>query len=114
MPQLRILTNVELDAARSEELLHKASAEVADMLGKAERFVMVVIEGGHHMSMGGSNEACAYLELKSIGLPEERTAEFSSRLANFVEAHLAIHAPRVYIEFANAERHMWGWDGKTF
>ena len=114
MPQLKIQTNVEIDPSRREDLIHKASSEVADMLGKPEKFVMIILETECDMSMSGSTEACAYLELKSIGLPQDRTTEFSSRLCNFIEAHLAIAPERTYIEFTDIERHLFGWDSKTF
>ncbi|ADC61934.1 hypothetical protein Alvin_0991 [Allochromatium vinosum DSM 180] len=46
MPTLRLLTNVEIAADSRPELLARASRTVADLLGKPESYVMVILEGG--------------------------------------------------------------------
>jgi phenylpyruvate tautomerase PptA (4-oxalocrotonate tautomerase family) len=114
MPLLRIQTNVPRTAEETEELLRRASATVAELLGKPERYVMVSIEHAPHMYFGGSADGLAYCELKSIGLPEDRTAEISERMCGLLGEHLGIGSDRVYIEFADAQRHLWGWNGATF
>jgi phenylpyruvate tautomerase PptA (4-oxalocrotonate tautomerase family) len=114
MPLLKIQTNQAVDADRQKTLLTRASQAVADMLGKPERYVMVSVEHNPAMLFGGSDAPLAYLELKSIGLPESRTAEFSKALAGLLADDLGLPADRIYIEFADAPRAMWGWDGGTF
>ncbi len=114
MPTLKIQTNVELALGARAELLRAASQEVAEMLGKPERYVMLILELTPAMSFGGDTSPLAYLELKSLGLPEQRTAELSAGLCALVQAHLGVPADRVYIEFASPPRHMFGFDGGTF
>jgi len=114
MPLLQIDTNQILDDAAQQKLLAEASHSVADMLGKPERYVMVAFEHKPAMRFAGSGEALAYLELKSIGLPESKTVELSQALTELMQQHLGVAADRVYIEFADAPRHMWGWNGGTF
>ncbi|HHH44215.1 MAG TPA: hypothetical protein ENK49_08760 [Gammaproteobacteria bacterium] len=114
MPLLRIQTSQAVAADTGKGLLSKASQAVADMLGKPERYVMVSLEHNPDMLFGGSDEPLAYLELKSIGLPEANTAEFSRRLADLLGDELGLPADRIYIEFADAPRAMWGWNGGTF
>lgn len=114
MPLLKIQTNKPLDADTGKALAAAASAVVAEMLGKPERYVMISVEHNPAMLFGGEDTPLAYLELKSIGLPENRTAQFSATLADLIEQQLGIPAERVYIEFADALRHLWGWDGGTF
>lgn len=114
MPYLMVQTNVELDNERRDQLITAASEKVAALLGKPERYVMIAVESGVPMSFAGEQAPCVYLELKSIGLPDEQTTTLSSSLAALMEHFLGISQDRVYIEFANAERHMWGFDGKTF
>ena len=113
MPYLKIQTNQHLDPEQSHTLINKASKLVASELGKPENYVMVALTPPVPMLFAGSNEPTAYLELKSIGLPESRTADLSMALCNLM-ADLNIDPNRVYIEFADAPRSMWGWDGKTF
>ncbi len=114
MPYLKIQTNVPVDPETNTVLLAKASQLTAEQLGKPERYVMVVLEAGRPMVFAGSDAPLAYLELKSIGLPGTATPTLSSALAGLMEAELGISQDRVYIEFADAPRHMWGWNGATF
>jgi hypothetical protein len=114
MPLLKILTNVPLLPERREWLLAAASRAVAGMLGKPERYVMATLETGVPMIFAGSHAPCAYLELKSIGLPDDRTAELSRALCDALGPLLQVAPERTYIEFSNAEPHLWGWNGETF
>ena len=114
MPLLTIETNISLDAREAQALSLKASAHVAGMLGKPESYVMVSVRPGSIMSFGGNDSPCAMLELKSLGLPEEQTTAFSDSLCGFISTETGIPASRIYIQFSNPQRHLWGWDGKTF
>lgn len=114
MPMLKIKTNQPLDADLQKTLLSSAAQEVAAMLSKPERYVMVSLEHNPAMLFGGSDAPLAYLELKSIGLPTSRTPDLSSSLCKLMQEQLGLAADRVYIEFADAPRAMWGWNGGTF
>ncbi len=114
MPLLRIQTNRAVAEADQAGLIRQASARVAALLGKPERYVMVTLEHNPAMLFGGSDAPLAYLELKSIGLPANRTGELSKALCELMQQELDIAGDRVYIEFADAARNMWGWDGGTF
>ncbi len=96
------------------DLLKAASAATADMLGKPEAYVMVLVQAGQAMQFADSSTHCAYLELKSIGLPGDQTSVFSTRLCTLIEEMLGVPANRIYIEFQDAPRHLWGWDKRTF
>ena len=113
MPLLKIQTNIALENAQQQALLTQASKQLAEALGKPERYVMVALQPQSQMSFGRTDDPVAYLELKSIGLPETKTAELSAMLCNLM-AGFNIPADRVYIEFADAPRKMWGWNGGTF
>lgn len=114
MPLLSITTNQSLDDSDRPAALKALSQAVAGALGKPERYVMISYRHNADMLFGGDDAPLAYLELKSIGLPGERTGELSAALAEAMREHLGIPADRVYVEFADAERHMWGWNGGTF
>jgi len=114
MPYLSVHTNVEIDDSGQTALLTKASGTVASMLGKPESYVMVHLHAGQAMAFAGSREPLAYLQLKSLGLPEEKTPAFSEILCGLMQSELEIDPGRVYIEFVGPERHMWGWDNRTF
>jgi phenylpyruvate tautomerase PptA (4-oxalocrotonate tautomerase family) len=114
MPFLRIQTNAYLSEADTKSLAAKSSALVAGQLGKPERYVMSAVETNSAMQFAGSDEPLAYLELKSIGLPESITADVSHALCELLAAETGISPERIYIEFADAQRKMWGWNGSTF
>lgn len=114
MPLLTMRTNISLDNARRADLVKQASAKVSSLLSKPEQYVMVHVQDTQAMLFAGKDDPCALLELKSIGLPEDRTAGLSSALCELITAETGIAADRIYIEFTNAERHMWGWNSGTF
>lgn len=114
MPLLKIQTNQTISEPSRYNLLQQASATIAELLGKPERYVMVSLEPNPHMLFAGTAEPLAYLELKSIGLPQEHTRELSASLCRLMTEHLGIPPDRVYIEFADAPRPLWGWNSGTF
>ncbi len=114
MPYLKIQTNVEREPGDSQPAALRASKLVAELLGKPEQYVMVALEAGVPMAFAGTEAPVAYLELKSIDLPQARAEEFSRALCAFISDEFGIRQERIYIEFADAPRAMWGWNGGTF
>lgn len=112
MPLLDLCTNLPLSDEQQAALSATLSAAGAEMLGKPESYVMVVIRC-EHMRFGGSDEPTALLTLKSLGLPD-RTREFSATLCNLLARETDLDPGRIYIEFADPPRNHWGWNGGTF
>jgi len=112
MPLLEICTNTNIDDV--QQLAQQASRLTAEFLGKPESYVMVKIQSEQNLIFSGTNEPAAHVKLKSLGLPENHTADFSAKICAFLKSELGIDSARVYIEFSNPERHMWGWDKRTF
>ena len=112
MPLLSITSNCTIDDKTGVAL--DASKQVAEILGKPESYVMVIIKDNQSLLFAGNDQPAAYVELKSLGLPEAQTTDLSSSLCAFINEKLGIDVGRIYIEFSNAERHMWGWKGGTF
>ncbi|WP_456380195.1 phenylpyruvate tautomerase MIF-related protein [Thiolapillus sp.] len=114
MPLLTLTTNQSLSAAQKTSLPTALSTEVARLLGKPESYVMVIVQDEQIMVMGGTTDTTAYLQLKSLGLPEIDTESLSAALCDLVTETLEIPADRIYIEFFNPPRHLWGWNRSTF
>ncbi|WP_456444962.1 phenylpyruvate tautomerase MIF-related protein [Thiolapillus sp.] len=114
MPLLTLNTNLALSPGQRDTLPAMLSAEVSRLLGKPESYVMVIVEDNRLMTMGGTGEGAAYLKLKSLGLPENDTPNLSEALCNLISDTLDIATDRIYIEFFNPPRHMWGWNRGTF
>lgn len=114
MPTLRILTNARVPQEDRAGLLGRASRALSKMLGKPESYCLVVLEDGRDLLFGGTEAPAAYLELKSLGLPEGETARYSHALCVLMEGELGIPPDRIYIEFASPSPHLFGWNGDTF
>jgi len=114
MPTLRIVTNVQVPATDRPALLARASLTLAEMLGKPESYAMAILEDGRDMLFAGTEAPAAYVELKSIGLPEGRAATYSRTLCDLLGSELGIPADRVYIEMASPAPRLFGWNGGTF
>jgi len=114
MPFLQITTNLALDADQEATVSTAASRAVAEALGKPERLVMVHVLARQRLILGATDEPAALLMLKSIALPTDQTAMLSRHLCDFLEAQLAIPSHRVFIEFTDVARRLWGWNGGTF
>ncbi len=114
MPYLHIRTNQSLEASQGEKLLQKASKICAETLGKPEDFMMVSLEESRPMTMGGDSTAAAFLDLRSIGLPEGAQKELSAKLCHLMGESINLPTDRVYLNFQSIGREDWGWNGKTF
>ena len=114
MPVIKIQSNCAPEADQGEAFLKKVSDETSQILGKPESYVMVILEPLETMLFSGNSNPLAYIELKSIGLPTERTKEISAALCELLDRELDIPQNRIYIEFTDATRNMFGWNGSTF
>ena len=114
MPYLKIIVSKTIDANRKHALLTAASAQVVAALGKPEQYMMVSVEAPVQMLFAGSEEACAFLELRAIGLPKSKAGRLTQLLGELVETHLGIRKDRVYINFTDVPPSQWGWNGQTF
>ncbi|WP_319779532.1 phenylpyruvate tautomerase MIF-related protein [Maridesulfovibrio sp.] len=111
MPYVRVETNVEIS---DDDFVADLSKLTAGNVGKPEGFVMVAVHDGLKMGFGGKTDPCALLSFKSLGLQPEQCKDLSATLCKFMEDKAGISADRIYIEFADHERMMFGWNGGTF
>jgi phenylpyruvate tautomerase len=114
VPVLKIQTNVTVPDTDRESLISNASASVAEMLEKPERYVMIVLEDDTSMGFATSSDPACYLELKSIGLPQEKTSRLAFKLCELINRTLGVKKERIFIEFTPTQRHLFAWNGDTF
>ena len=112
MPFLKILSKKRIQGA--DDILVKSSEFLSELLGKPEKYIMISIEENPVMMFGGTGDPLLYIELKSIGLPRDQTKEISQKLSLFLKDKTGVPVHRMYIEFSDVERSMWGWNGSTF
>lgn len=111
MPLFKILSNKTLND--KEVFLKKASKTIAEILGKSENYVMVIFQSDQDMIFSGSTEPAMFIELKSIGLPREKTGEISAKIMEFLHKETGVKPGRMFIEFADVQRDFWGWNSGT-
>ncbi len=111
MPLISIESNQVLS---DKTQLSTISQAIASMLSKPESYVMVKYTHNSMMLFAGNDTPLAYVKLKSLGLPEEQTANYSNKITTLLAEIFNISAERIYIEFTTPARHMWGWNGATF
>lgn len=116
MPLINVFTSADTsDAAKSEGLLSEISQAVSTSLSKSERWVMACLVPRTRMRFAGSDAPACYVEVKSIGhMTPELTRRMSSDICRIVASTLGVKSDRVYVEFADEEAHLWGYDGSTF
>ena len=114
MPYFKIETNQSLDASDAEQFLKDASAFACELLGKPENYMMVSIHQGVSMLFSGNTMPVAYVKLKSLGLKQDKCGGYSKDICEFVETKLGISPDRIYIDFADINGKMFGWNRKTF
>lgn len=112
MPYMKIQTNAQVNDASA--LATRASSFLSEQLGKPEQYIMIAVEPVDTLLFAGSPETAVFAEIKSIGLPESKTTALSEAVCGFLGDELGVPADRVYIEFADAPRAMWGWNNRTF
>jgi len=112
MPILNLHTNIAIE--EKDSLLMQLSNEMAHALEKPEGYVMIRVSDNEAMSFAGTTDPLACVELKSLGLSSDQTAQLSETICSFIEQNLSIKPARIYIEFASPERTMFGWNGGTF
>lgn len=114
MPYLLVQTNAHEDRIKREIFLKDATAAVAEMTGKPAEKVMVGLQTDMAMSFGGSEETCAFVHLKSLGLPPADTGKYTAILCDLMEKTFHIRQNRVFVQLSDHPRAQWGCDGKTF
>lgn len=116
MPLIKIQSSVSApEKDKVQALLTNLSANLAKHLGKPESYVMTAFEADIPMTFAGTFDPVAYVEVKSIGtMKPEQTKAMSQDFCEQINQKLGVPTNRIYIEFADGDRHMWGWDSSTF
>ena len=116
MPLIKVQTNVvDISPNDARVMLNALSKLLAETFGKSESYVMTILELAKTMTFGGVSGPTSYMEIKNIGtMTNEQTRAISEAACELAHQHLGVPPERTYLEFCDAERHLWGWNGKTF
>ena len=116
MPLIKLQTSVTApESNQSEALLKQLSASLAKHLGKPESYVMTALESNVPMTFAGTTDPVCYVEIKSVGsMRPQQTQAMSQDFCEQINQALGVPTNRIYIEFADAQGYLWGWDRRTF
>ena len=77
--------------------------------------MMTKIQTGETMSMGGSHDPCAQLNIASIGgVTPDMNKNTCQKLTALVASEYDIEPDRIYIDMMDTDRAMIGLGGKMF
>ncbi|MDA3819470.1 MAG: phenylpyruvate tautomerase MIF-related protein [Candidatus Delongbacteria bacterium] len=111
MPYFSIETNQKVfDANWFADI---ATEFISEQLDKPEKFIMISLKIPQTMYFDRLKSPTAMVQLKSIGLPENKDALIGA-IFNFIEWELKIPKDRIYLELINLERENFAWNGKNF
>ena len=114
MPLIKMQVSVTVPDGKRAKLLTEASRIVAEITGKPEKYVMVVLETGDIL-MGGVAGASAFLDVRGIGgLTKTVNGQLTKALGDLLRQELAISPTRVYATFTDVPASNWGCNGATF
>lgn len=112
MPYFKISMTKLLSGEQKHEGMKSMHQLVVDELQKPDRFIMTAIEDSRSMHFGLSDDPLAFVEFKSIGLKD--TKKLSAAICDLIEKQFEIEPNRVYIEFTDEPRNMFGHNRTTF
>jgi phenylpyruvate tautomerase len=115
MPTAIVLTNVPGDKVKDTDFALELSKIVAQGIGKPEQYVMTNVQTDQVMTYSGKQDPCAFVRIVSIGgLNPETNVKLSEDICGLLEDRYGVDPSRSYIEFVDSERHMFGWNSRTF
>ncbi len=110
MPLLNISTNKKIK--NEQILLAKSSNFISSLTNKPENYVMVQLTHSLSMYFAGTDELCAFIEIKSIG--SLFPSKMSKPICEFFSTELEIPTERIYIFFQDIDSSQWAWNSRTF
>lgn len=115
MPMIRIQTSIAVDEEKQTTLMNTLSSEIAELLGKPESYMMIILEPETVMMMSGTAEAAALVEVRSVGsISEEEAKNLSGKISEIMGKEIGVGAGRIYLNMQGVPGVMWGFDGRTF
>ena len=114
MPYLSIQTNKGIGEEELSRLVTEVSKIVATNLNKPEKYVMVAWTPAPKMSFDSDPNGAAFLELRSIGIPESGRQKLPGALAKCLAEHLGIDAERVYLVMMDVPGKYWAQGEQAF
>ena len=82
-------------------------------MGKPESYVMVSFAPAERMTFAGEESPTAFLELRSIGIPDLKRNSLSSALTDLVARNCEIKPDRIFVVLVDVNARFWSLNGAT-
>ncbi|KAK3032871.1 hypothetical protein RJ639_037048 [Escallonia herrerae] len=99
MPCLNISTNVSLDGVDTDPISSEATRAIAQIIGRPENLVMVLLRGSATITFGGNKEPAAFAEIVSMGgINSEVKKKLIETLGIILQKRLRIPRERFFLK----------------
>ncbi|KAK4745920.1 hypothetical protein SAY87_012232 [Trapa incisa] len=106
MPCLYISTNVCLDKVDTESIFVETTKAVSSIIGRPEKFVMVILKGSLAISFGGNKDPAVYAEIIAMGgITREVKRQLISTLGSILHHKLSVPPARFFLKVFDTTVH---------
>ncbi|KAL1368758.1 hypothetical protein HN51_022902 [Arachis hypogaea] len=99
MPCLYISTNVNVDGINLDPIFSEATSAISTIIGKPEKFVMVILKGSVPITFEGNKEPAAYAEIVSMGgINKEVKKKLIATIGTILQSKLSIPRTRFFLK----------------
>jgi len=114
VPVLTVHTTATIDDGAIPTLLTACSTTLAEAMAQPEGYVMTLFERADAMTMAGTSDPSCLVDVRSVvELTGDQTQAITARLCSLVRDHLGVEPNRVFVNFTDFRRAMWGFNGST-
>ncbi len=113
MPYINAKFSVKLTDEQKVQLKSELGKAICAIPGKSETYLMVCIEDGAYMALGGDDSAAhAFFDVRILGSSTgEAFSKMTGELCKISEKY-GIAPSNVYAAYSEYEH--WGWNGRNF
>jgi phenylpyruvate tautomerase PptA (4-oxalocrotonate tautomerase family) len=114
MPLMTIRSAARINDAAVGPMLSACSARLAELLGQPEAYVMTLFDRPLGMTMAGTADPCCLVEVRSVvPFSSDQTRAVAQAVCPMLAEHLGVPPHRVFLNFTDFARTMWGFNGST-
>jgi phenylpyruvate tautomerase len=114
MPLMTIRSAARIDDDAVSSLLSACSAKLAELLAQPEAYVMTLFDRPASMTMAGTASPCCLAEIRSVvTLTSDQTRAMAAAFCSLLAERLGVPPNRIFMNFTDFPRTMWGFDGST-
>ena len=115
MPMVHIHLSNPVEKEKQAKLMSALSGAVAEILGKPEAYVMIMLDPETAMLMAAKSGPAAFVEVRSVGtVSADQAKKLSKAISEIIAQEIGVESSRIYSNFLSIPGSMWGFNGNTF